>query len=125
MPLDSALSLEVVITILAILGAVWRLETRIADTRRELKSDIQRLDAKIDETRGELKSDIQRLDAKIESVRHHLETRIDRLEIKIDDVDRRLGEKIDEGNQRLARLEGRFEGRAERLEAEGEADPAA
>ena len=107
MSLDTSLSLEVVITILAIPGAVWRLESRIADTRRELKGDIA-------ESRTELKGDIQRL-----------ETRVDRLEVKIDEVDRRLGEKIDDGNQRLARLEGRFEGREERLASEGETNPAA
>ena len=111
MALDTSFSLEVIIAIVAILGAVWRLDGRIADLRKELKSDNVEL-------RRELKGDIQRLETRID----RLETRIDRLEIKIDDVDRRLGEKIDEGNQRLARLEGRFEGREERLTAGGEAE---
>lgn len=104
MNLDASLSLEVVIAILAILGAVWRLDGRIAELRRELKGDIQRLETRIDD------------------VQQRLETRIDRLEIKIDDVDRRLGEKIDDVDRRLVRLEGRFEGREERLTAEGETE---
>ncbi len=131
MTLDSVLSLEVVITILAILGAVWRLETRIADTRKELKGDIQGLDAKIDDvsqrletriadTRNELRGDIQRLDAKIDDVRQRLETKIENVDAKVDGV----RDRVDEGNQRLARLEGRFEGRAERLASEGETSPA-
>ncbi len=98
--MDTSLSLEVILAILAILGAVWRLEGRIADSRRELGGDIRRLDEKVDESRKELRGDILRL-----------ETRIDRVDAK-----------VDEGNQRLARLEGRFEGREERLTAEGEAE---
>ncbi len=151
MNLDASLSLDVVIAILAIFGAVWRLDGRIGELRKELKGDIQRLETRIDDVH-------QRLETRID----RLETRIDRLEVKIDDVDRRLGEKIDEvdrrlgeriddvdrrlgekiddvrlhletridrvdakvddGNQRLARIEGRFEGREERLTAEGEAE---
>lgn len=38
-----------------------------------------------------------------------------------DDI-RRVETKVDDGLQRLARLEGRFEGREERLEAERETD---
>ncbi|MCY3718566.1 MAG: hypothetical protein OXG07_03285 [Anaerolineaceae bacterium] len=122
MNLDTSLSLEVILAILAILGAVWRLEGRIVDSRRELGAEIQRLDEKIDETRKELRGDILRLETRIDEVQQRLETRIDevqrRLETRID----RLDVKVDEGNQRLARLEGRFEGREERLAAEGETD---
>ncbi|MCY3946062.1 MAG: hypothetical protein OXF44_07240 [Anaerolineaceae bacterium] len=122
MNLDATLSLEVVITILAIVGAAWRLEGRIVDSRRELGGEIRRLDEKIDETRKELRGDILRLETRIDDVHQRLETKIDdvqqRLETRIDRVD----VKVDDGNQRLARLEGRFEGREERLATEGEAD---
>ena len=57
--------------------------------------------------RSEFKGEIQRV-----------ETQIQRLS---DDV-QRVESKVDDGLQRLARLEGRFEGREERLEAEREAD---
>ena len=131
--LDTSLSLEVILAILAILGAAWRLEGRIVDSRRELGGEIRRLDEKIDETRKELKGDILRLETKIDDVQQRLETKIDdvqqRLETKIDDVQQRLETridrvdvKVDDGNQRLARLEGRFEGREERLATEGEAE---
>ena len=120
--LDTSLSLEVILAILAILGAAWRLEGRIVDSRRELGGEIRRLDEKIDETRKELKGDILRLETKIDDVQQRLETKIDdvqqRLETRIDRVD----VKVDDGNQRLARLEGRFEGREERLATEGEAE---
>ncbi|MCY4525207.1 MAG: hypothetical protein OXB89_01240 [Anaerolineaceae bacterium] len=141
MNLDASLSLDVVITILVIFGAVWRLDGKIAElrdklegeikaSRNELKGDIQRLEAKIDETRNELKGeiaesrselkgDIQRLDAKIDETRNELKGDINWLGTRIENVDA----KVDNGNQRLARLEGRFEGREERLTAEG--DPAA
>lgn len=124
MNLDTSLSLEVVITILAIAGAVWRLEARIIQTRAELKGDIAEL-------RAELKGDIAELRTELKGEIRRLETRIDRLEEKVDEVRQRLEvrienveTKVDDGNQRLARLEGRFEGREERLASEGEADPA-
>ncbi|MCE2473798.1 MAG: hypothetical protein J4G18_18235 [Anaerolineae bacterium] len=118
MTLDTSLSLDVVITILVIFGAVWRLDGKIAevrdklegdisDLRRELKGDIaesrQELKNDIAETRQELKNDIQRLEKRIETV----ET------------------KVDDSNQRLARLEGRFEGREDRFASQSEADSAA
>ncbi|MCY4525400.1 MAG: hypothetical protein OXB89_02225 [Anaerolineaceae bacterium] len=140
MNLDASLSLDGVIAILAIFGAVWRLDGRIGELRKELKGDIQRLATRIDR----LETRIDRLEVKIDDVDRRLGEKIDevdrRLGERIDDVDRRLGEKIDDvrlhletridrvdakvddGNQRLARIEGRFEGREERLTAEGEAE---
>ena len=134
MNLDTSLSLDVVINILVIFGAVWRLDGKIAGvrdklegeikaSRNELKSDIQRLDVKIDETRNELKGDIAELRSELKSEiaesRSELKGDINWLGTRIENVDA----KVDNGNQRLARLEGRFEGREERLTAEG--DPAA
>lgn len=102
MALDATLSLDIVIAILVMSVAVRRLDGKIGELRSELRGDIADLRRENVETRRELKSDIHRLEAKVENI-----------EAKVDDV-----------NQRLARLEGRFEGRAERLEAEGAADPA-
>lgn len=139
--LDASLSLDVIIAVLAIFGAVWRLDGKIMALRDELKRDHAELRSELRgeivkltranaetrselsretvETRNELKHDIYRLqekvdqvETKVENVRHHLETRIKDVETKVDD-----------GNQRLARLEGRFEGRAEQLAEAGETDP--
>ncbi len=107
MTLDTSLSLDVVITILVIFGAVWRLDGKIAELRGKLVGDIvdlrRELKDDIADLRRELKGDIQRLETKIENV----ET------------------KVDDGNQHLARLEGRFEGREDRAASESEAEPAA
>ncbi len=83
MNLDATLSLEVIIAILAIFGAVWRLDGRIGELRKELKGDIQRVETRVDD------------------VHQRLDTRMNRLEVKIEDVDRHLGEKIDEVDRRL------------------------
>ena len=84
MNLDTSLSLEVILAILAILGAAWRLEGKIVESHREIRGDLQRLDGRIGELRRELKGDIQRLCDKLEG------------------FNRRPGEKIDDGNRCLA-----------------------
>lgn len=95
--LDTTLSLDAIVFILAILAAVWRLEGRIVKSRVELKGDVAESRAKLRsdvvETRAELKSDVRRL-----------ETRIDRLEAKIDDLERRLDERIDDLDRRLGEM---------------------
>lgn len=107
MTLDTSLSLDVVITILVIFGAVWRLDGKIAELRGKLEGDIsdlrRELKSDIAESRQELKNDIQRLEKRIETV----ET------------------KVDDSNQRLARLGGRFEDREDRFASQSEADSAA
>ena len=72
MTLDATLSLDVVIAILVIFVAVWRLDGKIGELRSELRGDIVELRRENVETRNELKGDIQRL-----------ETRIDRLEKRL------------------------------------------
>ncbi len=114
MNLDATLSLAVVagfVATMVVLNAVWRLDSRIAEMSRELKD-------KILESRAELRGEIAKSRAGLKGDIQRLETRIDRLETKIDDVET----KVDDGNQRLARIEGRLEGRQERLTAGSEAD---
>ena len=81
MQFDTSLSLDLVLAILAILAAVWRLEGKfdkqLSALRNELKADRVEL-------RKEIKSD-------------YAELRIDL---------RRVEGKVDDSNQRLARLEG-------------------
>ena len=72
MQLDTSLSLELVITILAILGAVWRLDHRVdkklsdqhsdsKDQISELKDQITNLQADFAELRKEVKADFAEL----------------------------------------------------------------
>ncbi|MCY3779253.1 MAG: hypothetical protein OXG78_03000 [Chloroflexi bacterium] len=81
MQLDTTLSLDVVIAIIAIFVAVWLLnrdiDSKISDLRRDLKADNTDL-------RKELKADIVELRKELNAVES----------------------KVDGGNQRLARLEG-------------------
>ena len=118
MTFDGTLSLDIILAILAVVGAVWHLDGKIAASRDKLEGDIKdsRNELKNENaaTRIELRGDIQRLDAKLDETRKDLKNDIQRVD-----------DKIDEGNQRLARLEGRFEGREERLEPEREADTTA
>ena len=85
MEFDTSLSLEFVLTILAIMGAIWRLEQKfdrkMSEQRQEFKTDNI-------EMRSELKADNATM----------------RSELKADNI--RLADKIDDCNQRLARLEG-------------------
>ncbi len=129
MTLDTSLSLDVVITILVIFGAVWRLDGKIAEVRDKLEGDIsdlrRELKGDIAESRQELKSEIaesrQELKSEITETRQELKNDIQRLEKRIETVET----KVDDGNQRLARLEGRFEGREDRFASQSEADSAA
>ena len=110
MEFDTSLSLELVVTILAILAAVWRMEGRfdkkLADLRQELKSDNTnvRTDLKSLQTafkadnaelRTELKEDIAELRTELKGDIAELRTDLRRVEGKVDDC-----------NQRVARLEG-------------------
>ena len=89
---DTNLSLELVITILTILGAVWRiqhvLEKRQDDLRRELKADNADL-------RRELKAEISKSNEERKAENAALREDI-----------RRVEDKVDDNTQRLARLEG-------------------
>ena len=111
MTFDTTITFNSVILLLAIFAAVWRLEGKINDCRRDL-DDIFR------DFRDESKGDIADSRAEFKNDIRRVETQIQRL---TDDV-QRVETKVDDGLQRLARLEGRFEDREERLEAEGEAD---
>ncbi|MDE2776272.1 MAG: hypothetical protein OXI77_10060 [Chloroflexota bacterium] len=92
MQLDTTLSLDIVIAVVAIFGAVWQLnrdiDKKIAALRSELKSDYvdlrEELKADNDKLRTELKADISEL----------------RKDVKA------LDDKLDDSNQRIARLEG-------------------
>ena len=92
MQFDTSLSLDLVLAILAILAAVWRLEGKfdkqLSALRNELKADNAEL-------RNEFKSDNAELRKEIKS---------DYAELRIDL--RRVEGKVDDSNQRLARLEG-------------------
>lgn len=61
MEFDTSLSLELVVTILAILAAVWRMEGRfdkkLADLRQEQKGDITKMRTDLKSFRTELKAD--------------------------------------------------------------------
>ena len=107
MTFDATVSLDIILFLLGLLIAVWHLnsrdERRIADLREDLKRDF-----------AELKGEISDLRSSQENLRTELRGDLRRVENKVDD-----------SNQRLARLEGRFEGREERLAAEGEGDTAA
>lgn len=96
--------LEFIITIAAIVGAVWHLDNRIDS---KIAAAVKQVNDKI----TDLKDDINRLESRFDA-------RFEKMDGKLD----RLREDVNDGNQRLARLEGRFEGREERLATEGEAD---
>ena len=121
MQLDTSLSLELVITILAILGAVWRLDHRVdkklsdqhsdsKDQITELKDQFTNLQADFAELRKEVKADIAELrkEVKADFAELRKEVKADiatsRRESQAENV--RLGEKIDNCTQRVARLEG-------------------
>lgn len=103
MQFDTSLSLDLVLAILAILAAVWRLEGKfdkqLSALRNELKADRvelrKELKADYVELRNELKADNAELRKEIKS---------DYAELRIDL--RRVEGKVDDSNQRLARLEG-------------------
>ena len=103
MQFDTTLSLDIVISILAILAAVWRLESkldkRISDLRQELKGDHTNL-------RNELKSD---------NADRRNEVKAENAELRRDI--RRVEDKVDNANQRLARLEGIILAREDMVES--------
>ncbi len=96
MEFDTSLSLEFVLTILAILGAIWRLEQKfdrkMSEQREEFKADNVAI-------RSELTADIVAMRSELKADNVAM-----RGELKDDNI--RLADKIDDGNQRLARLEG-------------------
>ena len=106
--MDTTLSLDAIVFILAVLAAVWRLEGRIVKSRVKLKSAIAESRAKLKsddaETHAELKSDEAETRAELKSDIRRLENRIDRLEARLDDLERRLDEKIDEVDRRLGEM---------------------
>lgn len=97
-----ALSLEVVVTILAVVGSVWFLNKQIAETRTELKTDIV-------EVRKELKTDIievrKELKTDIAGVRKELKADIQRVQEQADKANDFHIQIID----RLASLEGKVD----------------
>ena len=103
MQFDTTLSLELVVTVLAILAAVWRLEGKfdrqLSESHSELKGDIAGLRAELKDDiaglRTELKDDIAGLRTELKGDIAGLRTEIRRVEDKVDDC-----------NQRLARVEG-------------------
>ncbi len=74
--LDLIVIIQIITAIVVVAGFVWRLPSK-ADIRR-LDDRIDGVDTKIDETRIELKSDIVSLDSKFDD-------RYDKLDSKIDD----------------------------------------
>lgn len=110
MNFDTNLSLELVITILAILGAVWRiqhvLEKRYDDLRKELKDDNAALREEMlagnAALREEMLAHISELRREISESR--AEYRSENAKIRADL--RRIEDKVDDNTQRLARLEG-------------------
>ena len=132
MEFDTSLSLELVVTILAILAAVWRMEGRfdkkLADLRQEQKGDITKIRTDLKAFRTELKADNaelrQEFKADIAALRQEFKADIAalrqefkadhaelRTELKGDIVEirsdlRRIESKVDVCNQRVARLEG-------------------
>ncbi|MCY3580956.1 MAG: hypothetical protein F4Y70_11550 [Chloroflexi bacterium] len=103
MTFDTNISLDLVFTILAILGAVWRmqhvLESRYDDLRKELKGEISNSNQ---ELRAEIAKANQERKAENEALRRELKA--ENAEIR-EDI-RRVEDKVDESNQRIARLEG-------------------
>ena len=114
MQFDTSLSLDLVLAILAILAAVWRLEGKfdkqLSALRNELKADRVELrnEFKADraELRKELKADYVELrnELKADNAELRKEIKSDYAELRIDL--RRVEGKVDDSNQRLARLEG-------------------
>ncbi len=154
MTFDGTLSLDIILTLLGIVIAVWQLNSRnermIGQLREELKGDISDLKDEIsdlkdsqdnlrtelkdeisdlkdsqDNLRTELKGEISDLKDSQDNLRTELKAGQDNLRTELRGDLRRVENKVDDSNQRLARLEGRFEGREERLASESETDTAA
>ena len=140
MELDTTLSLDVVIAIVVIFGAVWRLdskiETKISGLRDEFKNDFKNLKTDLADFRAELKSDIadsrtelkgdiaeSRAELKSEIAESRSAHRDDIGELRADM--RVLHSNVDDVTQRLSRLEGKLEARESPVDAKTETDPAA
>ena len=99
MQFDTTLSLELVVTVLAILAAVWRMEgkfdRRLSELRTELNVLRTEVKGDIAGLRTEVKDDIAGLRTEVKDDIAGLRTDIRRVEDKVDDC-----------NQRLARVEG-------------------
>ena len=125
MQFDTTVSVDLVVAILAILAAIWRLEgkldKRISALRTELKGDISELRTElkgdISELRTELKGDISELRTELKGDISELRTELKgditelRTEQKGDITElradlRRVEGKVDDCNQRVARVEG-------------------
>ncbi|MYE79393.1 MAG: hypothetical protein F4243_10500 [Chloroflexi bacterium] len=121
MDIDTSLSLELVITILAILGSVWRiqhvLEKKIDDLRKDmqagdaaLRKDMQAGHAALREEmlagHAALREEMSANDAALRSELSdsRAEYRSEFAAIRTDL--RRIEDKVDDNTQRLARLEG-------------------
>ncbi len=139
MELDTTLSLDVVIAIVVILGAVWRLdskiETMISGLRDEFKNDFKNLKTDLADFRAELKSDIadSRTELKSELAESRAELKSEIAESRSahrDDIGelradmRVLHSNVDDVTQRLSRLEGKLEAGESPVDAKTETDPA-
>ncbi len=150
MTFDGTLSLDIILALLGILIAIWQLNSRNESRIGEVKGEISELKGAIsdlkdsqdklrtelkvsqDNLRTELKGEISDLKDSQDKLRTELKGEISDLKAGQDNLRtelrgdlRRVEDKVDDSNQRLARLEGRFEGREERLASEGETDTAA
>ena len=71
MELDTTLSIDIVIAILVVFGAVWRLDSKIdgkfSELRRELKEDYKLLKGDIGDLRSEVKGDIGELRSEVKA----------------------------------------------------------
>lgn len=109
MQFDTTLSLDIVVAILAIVGAVWRLrsdmDSKLSALREELKADNANL-------RQELKADNVNLREEFKVENANLWQAIKAVEAK-----------VDVSNQRLARLEGVILSREGLVDAITETDP--
>ena len=110
MQFDTSLSLDLVLAILAILAAVWRLEGKfdkqLSALRNELKADNAELRNEFKADRAELRKELKAdyVELKADNAELRKEIKSDYAELRIDL--RRVEGKVDDSNQRLARLEG-------------------
>lgn len=103
MQFDSSISMDLVVSLLAIFAAVWKIMTHI--------------DSKVSALRDELKKDNENLreEMKADNVALREEMKADNVALREEMVNgdaalrrdmKELNQKVDAGNQRLARLEG-------------------
>lgn len=114
MEFDTSLSLELILVVLSILAAVWRLENKFekrisalgADFKTQHNDLCEELKADNAKLREEFKADNEKMRAetKADSASQRAEFKADMADLRRDL--RRVEGKVDESNQRLARLEG-------------------